>query len=150
MTLVLSPTACYGVSPNCKNLAIMWKGVVFFNFDIDKFNVTCDLSNYFLSLIKINTKTNIEAYSSPQRSKKGYQRDVRFLKAYFRLLEPQMGSDFRFYVLFLISDKKTKSVIHHEALNLFISKIKNFYPLFTVLPDFAKLGIASKRMVGEK
>ena len=33
---------------------------------------------------------------------------------------------------------------------MLISKIKNFHSLFTVLPDFTKLGKVSKRVVGEK
>ena len=33
---------------------------------------------------------------------------------------------------------------------MLISKIKNFHSLFTVLPDFTKLGNASKRAAGEK
>ena len=61
-----------------------------------------------------------------------------------------MGPDFRFYVLFSISDKNKEFDISQDVLNLFIAKIKNFYPLFTVLPDLTKLDIASKRAVGEK
>ena len=40
--------------------------------------------------------------------------------------------------------------ISQGVLNLFIAKIKNFYPLFTVLPDFTKLGNAPKQAVEEK
>ena len=61
-----------------------------------------------------------------------------------------MGPDFRFYVLFLISDENKEFDVLQGVLNLFISKIKNFLPLFTVLPDFTKFGNMPKLRVEEK
>ena len=72
------------------------------------------------------------------------------LRPYFRPLRARIGLNIRFYVLFLISDKNKEFDMSQEALNLFISKIKIFYPLFTVLPAFTKLGVVSKQTVGEK
>ena len=56
----------------------------------------------------------IRAYSYPQGSKIGSQMDFSGFKEYFRLLEAQMSSDFRFKCYFS-SVKKPKSLIYHIA-----------------------------------
>ena len=45
-------------------------------------------------------KAEIGAYSCPQGSKIGYQRDFQVLRAYLRPIRAQMGLDFYFYALF--------------------------------------------------